>query len=170
MYVMAEMLHPPLDARSDAGQTLRAGGSKIAARLLGGMSEWLKETGCKPVGYAYAGSNPAPPISPRGHARLDRACFRPGHGPGHPRARRGGETTNVSTVTCSIARGDPHELAARRPAQRHVHRPRVGRGDRAPGGLCRSRRREVALRRGRRRAADCPAARLPGVLVRLAAA
>src|SRR5689334_22170478 len=26
------------------------------------MSEWLKETGCKPVGYAYAGSNPAPPI------------------------------------------------------------------------------------------------------------
>lgn len=30
--------------------------------LLGGMSEWLKETGCKPVGSAYAGSNPAPPI------------------------------------------------------------------------------------------------------------
>ena len=27
----------------------------------GGMSEWLKETGCKPVGSAYAGSNPAPP-------------------------------------------------------------------------------------------------------------
>src|SRR3954447_14269540 len=26
------------------------------------MSEWLKETGCKPVGLAYAGSNPAPPI------------------------------------------------------------------------------------------------------------
>src|ERR1044072_580171 len=25
------------------------------------MSEWLKETGCKPVGSAYAGSNPAPP-------------------------------------------------------------------------------------------------------------
>src|SRR5204863_4869645 len=25
------------------------------------MSEWLKETGCKPVGLAYAGSNPAPP-------------------------------------------------------------------------------------------------------------
>ena len=24
------------------------------------MSEWLKETGCKPVGYAFAGSNPAP--------------------------------------------------------------------------------------------------------------
>src|SRR3954466_1428924 len=62
MYVMAEMLHPLLDARSDAGQTLRARGSRIAARLLGGMSEWLKETGCKPVGYAYAGSNPAPPI------------------------------------------------------------------------------------------------------------
>src|SRR4051812_40139445 len=27
------------------------------------MSEWLKETGCKPVGIAYAGSNPAPPIN-----------------------------------------------------------------------------------------------------------
>lgn len=26
------------------------------------MSEWLKECGCKPHGYAYAGSNPAPPI------------------------------------------------------------------------------------------------------------
>ena len=26
------------------------------------MSEWLKEMGCKPIGYAYAGSNPAPPI------------------------------------------------------------------------------------------------------------
>src|SRR6476619_477317 len=29
------------------------------------MSEWLKETGCKPVGSAYAGSNPAPPIDSR---------------------------------------------------------------------------------------------------------
>lgn len=28
------------------------------------MSEWLKETGCKPVGSAYAGSNPAPSIAP----------------------------------------------------------------------------------------------------------
>ena len=27
------------------------------------MSEWLKESGCKPDGYAYAGSNPAPPTS-----------------------------------------------------------------------------------------------------------
>ena len=36
--------------------------------LPGGMSEWLKETGCKPVGYAYAGSNPAPAICPRPHA------------------------------------------------------------------------------------------------------
>src|SRR5262245_56044644 len=30
------------------------------------MSEWLKERGCKPRGYAYAGSNPAPPIRPVG--------------------------------------------------------------------------------------------------------
>jgi hypothetical protein len=28
---------------------------------LGGMSEWPKESGCKPLGTAYAGSNPAPP-------------------------------------------------------------------------------------------------------------
>ena len=34
---------------------------RIAAAA-GGVSEWLKETGCKPVGYAYAGSNPASPI------------------------------------------------------------------------------------------------------------
>jgi hypothetical protein len=25
---------------------------------LGGVPEWLKGTGCKPVGYAYVGSNP----------------------------------------------------------------------------------------------------------------
>src|SRR3954465_6261033 len=36
------------------------------------MSEWLKEMGCKPIGYAYAGSNPAPPtrslaLRPRRH-------------------------------------------------------------------------------------------------------
>src|SRR5690606_14067474 len=28
----------------------------------GGVPEWLKGTGCKPVGYAYVGSNPASPI------------------------------------------------------------------------------------------------------------
>ena len=27
---------------------------------LGGVPEWLKGTGCKPVGYAYVGSNPTP--------------------------------------------------------------------------------------------------------------
>ncbi len=29
----------------------------------GGVSEWLKEIGCKPIGSAYAGSNPAPTIT-----------------------------------------------------------------------------------------------------------
>ena len=48
------------------------------------------------------------------------------------------------------------------------HRSR--RRDRTSGGLRRARRREAPLRRGRRRAAGRPAARLPGVLVRLAAA
>ena len=27
----------------------------------GGVPEWLKGTGCKPVGYAYDGSNPSAP-------------------------------------------------------------------------------------------------------------
>ena len=27
---------------------------------MGGMPEWLKGAGCKPVGYAYVGSNPTP--------------------------------------------------------------------------------------------------------------
>ena len=27
----------------------------------GGVPEWLKGTGCKPVGYAYHGSNPCAP-------------------------------------------------------------------------------------------------------------
>jgi uncharacterized protein YndB with AHSA1/START domain len=33
----------------------------------GGVSEWLKEAGCKPAGSAYAGSNPAPTIFMRAH-------------------------------------------------------------------------------------------------------
>src|SRR3954454_10059897 len=37
------------------------------------MSEWLKETGCKPVGLAYAGSNPAPPT---GRVTVDVAAKR----------------------------------------------------------------------------------------------
>ena len=50
---------------------LTAGGNQLSAALLihafsalwmatpGEVPEWLKGTGCKPVGYAYAGSNPA---------------------------------------------------------------------------------------------------------------
>ncbi len=30
------------------------------APVIGGVPEWLKGTGCKPVGYAYVGSNPTP--------------------------------------------------------------------------------------------------------------
>jgi hypothetical protein len=50
------------------------------------MSEWLKETGCKPVGLAYAGSNPAPPIGlrvPRGR----------GNDPSAPAVEPGWEVT-----------------------------------------------------------------------------
>ena len=32
----------------------------FCAGSAGGVSEWLKETDCKSVRYAYAGSNPAP--------------------------------------------------------------------------------------------------------------
>src|SRR5262249_51367260 len=45
--------------------------SRYTSRALGGMSGWLKETGCNPVGSAYAGSNPAPP--PVLNARRTRA-------------------------------------------------------------------------------------------------
>ena len=31
--------------------------------LYGGVPEWLKGTGCKPVGYAYLGSNPSAPTT-----------------------------------------------------------------------------------------------------------
>src|SRR5690606_10929588 len=34
-------------------------------RQYGGVSEWLKETDCKSVRYAYAGSNPAPSTTVR---------------------------------------------------------------------------------------------------------
>ena len=40
------------------------------------MSEWLKETGCKPVGSAYAGSNPAPPTAVTDDRRNQQAARR----------------------------------------------------------------------------------------------
>jgi hypothetical protein len=39
----------------------------------GGVPEWLKGTGCKPVGYAYVGSNPTPTTKTRGKGELARA-------------------------------------------------------------------------------------------------
>ncbi len=41
--------------------------------LCGGVPEWLKGTGCKPVGYAYPGSNPGAPTSevPRGRTEAE---------------------------------------------------------------------------------------------------
>ena len=45
--------------------TSKAGGSLINAHELSGsqgrVPEWLKGTGCKPVGSAYLGSNPSAP-------------------------------------------------------------------------------------------------------------
>ena len=65
-----------------------------------------------------------------------------------------------------LLRGDRHDHHD----SRYLHQPRDGRRHRPSRGLRRDRRREVALRRGRRRATGRPAARLPRVLVRLAAA
>ena len=31
--------------------------------IVGSVPEWLKGTGCKPVGYAYLGSNPSAPTT-----------------------------------------------------------------------------------------------------------
>ena len=90
-------------------------------------------------------------------------------------ADRTGEETRVSPGATlgrqrephvkHTSRGDRYELDG------NVDQSCVGRPDRTSGGLRRRRRRrEAALRRDRRRAAGRPAARLPGVLVRLAAA
>ena len=38
----------------------------------GGVPEWLKGTGCKPVGLAYVGSNPTPSTTVPGRRRLER--------------------------------------------------------------------------------------------------
>ncbi len=35
--------------------------AKLVSRRNGRVPEWLKGTGCKPVGYAYLGSNPSAP-------------------------------------------------------------------------------------------------------------
>tara|TARA_Y100001934_G_scaffold104902_1_gene129103 strand:- start:256 stop:543 length:288 start_codon:yes stop_codon:yes gene_type:complete len=34
--------------------------AETETKEVGGVPEWLKGTGCKPVGYAYVGSNPTP--------------------------------------------------------------------------------------------------------------
>jgi hypothetical protein len=40
----------------------RRGDEATMTRSLGGVPEWPKGTGCKPVGLAYGGSNPPAPI------------------------------------------------------------------------------------------------------------
>ena len=53
----------------------------------GGVPEWLKGTDCKSVGFAYAGSNPAPSTrrDNRARARHYAIALRPGENR-HPRA------------------------------------------------------------------------------------
>ena len=44
----------------DIGALFVAANNRGDGTASGGMPEWLKGTGCKPVGYAYVGSNPTP--------------------------------------------------------------------------------------------------------------
>ena len=49
--------------RSPSTTSVRCAALSAAAdvtKVVGGVPEWLKGTGCKPVGYAYVGSNPTP--------------------------------------------------------------------------------------------------------------
>jgi hypothetical protein len=48
--------------------------AKLQSAVPGGVPEWPKGTGCKPVGSAYGGSNPPAPISDlREGRRIDRS-------------------------------------------------------------------------------------------------
>jgi hypothetical protein len=76
------------------------------------MSEWLKETGCKPVGLAYAGSNPAPPISryawqdPQFHDLIDATGGRGCEGERVPAVRLIVELHEGEPVSGWVARED----------------------------------------------------------------
>ena len=61
----AEEAREPARGAGSAQRRVARGGRPGAGRIRmpGRVSEWLKETGCKPVGYAYRGSNPLPPIA-----------------------------------------------------------------------------------------------------------
>jgi hypothetical protein len=76
------------------------------------MSEWLKETGCKPVGYAYAGSNPAPPIDQASIGLEPEASLRVS-GCGGDLDRR-----NTASVAEALRNGDGGDDVARRWQQR----------------------------------------------------
>jgi hypothetical protein len=60
----------------------------------GGVSEWLKETGCKPVGSAYAGSNPAPAIAKQTHGQTGKHQA----STEEPSARAGSTRTAKATI------------------------------------------------------------------------
>ena len=78
----------------------------------GWMPEWLKGTGCKPVGFAYAGSNPAPPTNASTGQRAS-----------------GGPDRSLQTRTTPAGRGDQRTRKRRR---RNARRPRPA--DRATRG------------------------------------
>ena len=60
----AQLLREAPGAREPTPARARsASASQTDAGDPGGVSEWLKEIGCKPIGSAYAGSNPAPTIT-----------------------------------------------------------------------------------------------------------
>ena len=51
---------------------LETAGTPVKVCHFGDLSEWLKEAGCKPVGSAYVGSNPAIPTNSAGTP--DKVC------------------------------------------------------------------------------------------------
>ena len=83
----------------------------------------------------------------------------------HGRERSGRD----ATVSC-YSNQHPLKETVMTTSTRLAHQPGDGRRHRPPRGLRGDRRRDAALRRGRRGAAGPPAARLPGVLVQLAPA
>src|SRR3990172_8434047 len=57
--------------------TRRRRRGKGADPRYGGVPEWLKGTDCKSVGFAYAGSNPAPSTSQGPEGNIQKSGFLP---------------------------------------------------------------------------------------------
>jgi hypothetical protein len=110
-------------------------------RHAGGVPEWPKGTGCKPVGTAFGGSNPPSPMdvsmSVQAAGRLCLRACRKARQPPRALPAQGGPRTRRSAVTSA-------SLSRRR--SRRTRRRRSRRASSRPGS---------ARRRHPRRPADC---------------